>query len=451
MESGLPMPVKTIPKFRDMPGMERNADKRLIRLHFDKIYLERNHNSMKSKLMAQAYLIAALINILGNDSILFMKFEPTFSPINLKGDPPTEGLNIIGVLKGPDYGTSEDKAMFIGAHYDTVPESPGIVDNGSGTIAVLELARLLNNLSKKSKIPFTVYFILFDLEEYGLLGSFSFVNSFVSDAVTKKTFGVLGAFTFDMILTFNPRNNTQDWLQDQSFLIACPVETKTRINSGSRGNFISVWLRSDADEVVSNSISAAFRSNEIKLSICSNSFPKYVREFNDKEKMQMTVNDSIAKYTIPAVLMTDLGPYRVPISHCYHKKCDNLSFLTAENLHFLTTVIDTAFNAIEIIIKDPPAPVELLRCNDCYFKKIEDRWHVLCRKHGRHKQRERIYDPRTKWIVTHVTRGGRPFQKKPEAYILNLCPPGGFDYKKRFFWPNWDEIKKEWHPKLYKN
>ncbi|CAK9252448.1 unnamed protein product [Sphagnum jensenii] len=70
-----------------------------------------------------------------------------------------------------------------------------------------------------------------------------------------------------------------------------------------------------------------------------------------------------------------------------------------------------------------------LRCKDCYYKRIDERWFVFCETHPRHKQRELIKDERTKWIVTHVTRNGRPFQKKPETYILNLCPPGPFDYR----------------------
>ncbi|RWS02763.1 39S ribosomal protein L36-like protein [Dinothrombium tinctorium] len=72
-----------------------------------------------------------------------------------------------------------------------------------------------------------------------------------------------------------------------------------------------------------------------------------------------------------------------------------------------------------------------LRCRDCRFVKIDDRWWVKCKTHPRHAQREHIEDIRRKWIVTHVTRGGKAFQKKPEAYICNLCPPGFFDYKKR--------------------
>lgn len=51
----------------------------------------------------------------------------------------------------------------IGAHYDTVPKSPGVDDNGSGSVAVLELARLLHK--HQCKLNMTVIFVLFDMEE----------------------------------------------------------------------------------------------------------------------------------------------------------------------------------------------------------------------------------------------------------------------------------------------
>lgn len=78
-----------------------------------------------------------------------------------------------------------------------------------------------------------------------------------------------------------------------------------------------------------------------------------------------------------------------------------------------------------------------LRCEDCYYKKIDYRWWVLCPTHPRHRQREHLDDVKRKWIVTHQTIGGRPFQKKEEAYICNLAPPGPYDYRvKMYFKPD---------------
>lgn len=72
-----------------------------------------------------------------------------------------------------------------------------------------------------------------------------------------------------------------------------------------------------------------------------------------------------------------------------------------------------------------------LRCKSCRFEKINDLWHVVCDEFGRHKQVEwsTKEHQRDKWIMTHITRTGKPFMKKLEAYIIGTCPPGPFDFK----------------------
>ncbi len=55
----------------------------------------------------------------------------------------------------------------VGAHYDTVPGSPGADDNASGVAVMLAIAELLSRQTPKRSI----HFVAFDLEEYGLVGS----------------------------------------------------------------------------------------------------------------------------------------------------------------------------------------------------------------------------------------------------------------------------------------
>ncbi|WP_449416616.1 M20/M25/M40 family metallo-hydrolase [Phormidium nigroviride] len=57
--------------------------------------------------------------------------------------------------------------ILIGAHYDTVPGSPGADDNGTGLAVLLELASAI--ASQPLKYP--VQLIAFDMEEYGCFGS----------------------------------------------------------------------------------------------------------------------------------------------------------------------------------------------------------------------------------------------------------------------------------------
>lgn len=78
----------------------------------------------------------------------------------------TTGHNIIAYLPKESL-----PLVVIGAHYDTVTDSPGANDNASGTAVVLELARHL------ADEPFTngVRFVAFDSEELGLGGSKAFM------------------------------------------------------------------------------------------------------------------------------------------------------------------------------------------------------------------------------------------------------------------------------------
>ena len=57
--------------------------------------------------------------------------------------------------------------ILIGAHYDTVPGSPGADDNASGLAVLLVLAELLSQTQPRR----SVHLVAFDLEEYGLVGS----------------------------------------------------------------------------------------------------------------------------------------------------------------------------------------------------------------------------------------------------------------------------------------
>jgi hypothetical protein len=83
----------------------------------------------------------------------------------------------IGVLRG-----KTDRIIVIGGHIDSAgPDIPGANDDGSGSAAVIELARVLSKEQHHS----TILFCLFGGEEEGLIGSKYFVNHFSRiDSVT---------------------------------------------------------------------------------------------------------------------------------------------------------------------------------------------------------------------------------------------------------------------------
>ncbi len=75
--------------------------------------------------------------------------------------------NVIAELPGKN----RDNVVMAGAHLDSVPEGPGINDNGSGSAAILETALVMAN----SKPENTIRFGWWAAEEQGLVGSADYV------------------------------------------------------------------------------------------------------------------------------------------------------------------------------------------------------------------------------------------------------------------------------------
>ncbi len=78
--------------------------------------------------------------------------------------------NVVAELPGGD----ERETVMVGAHLDSVPEGPGINDNGSGSATVLEIALKLAELDAQPRNR--VRFAFWGAEEIGLLGSRHYVE-----------------------------------------------------------------------------------------------------------------------------------------------------------------------------------------------------------------------------------------------------------------------------------
>jgi Zn-dependent M28 family amino/carboxypeptidase len=69
-------------------------------------------------------------------------------------------------------GRNNDNVVMAGAHLDSVPEGPGIQDNGSGSAALLEIAVQMRKVKPRN----TLRFAWWGAEESGLVGSSDYVN-----------------------------------------------------------------------------------------------------------------------------------------------------------------------------------------------------------------------------------------------------------------------------------
>jgi Zn-dependent M28 family amino/carboxypeptidase len=102
-------------------------------------------------------------------------------------------FNVIAETKGGDH----DNVLVIGGHTDSVAAGPGINDDGSGTVGVLRVAEAL----AKFKINNAVRLGFWSAEEYGLLGSYYYVNS-INGSETELA-KIRAYLNFDMIASPN--------------------------------------------------------------------------------------------------------------------------------------------------------------------------------------------------------------------------------------------------------
>lgn len=104
-----------------------------------------------------------------------------------KHDYRQNGQNLIARLPAE---TPTDTWILVGAHMDSV-RNAGADDNGSGSTAVLEMARVMKGLAGRKV---NVMFAWFDEEELGLVGSYAMARDF-----KKKGVKLASVHTCDMI------------------------------------------------------------------------------------------------------------------------------------------------------------------------------------------------------------------------------------------------------------
>jgi len=98
--------------------------------------------------------------------------------------------NIIAIKRG-----TSSNIVVVGAHYDSISQNPtasapGCIDNGSGAEGVMQMAAAFANYSSS----LTIHFILFGVEEQGLIGSEYYV-----DNLDNNGYNVVQSLIMDMI------------------------------------------------------------------------------------------------------------------------------------------------------------------------------------------------------------------------------------------------------------
>lgn len=234
----------------------------------------------------------------------------------------TTGRNILGTFPGTG---SAEKVVIVDAHYDTVNNAPGADDNGSGTVGVMEIARLLSRYPAKK----TLRFIGFDMEEDGLIGSTRYVTNGIPAGEQ-----IEGVFNFEMIGYYSEEPNSQEIPVGFDFLF--PAATSQIVANQYRGDFITNVANAN-----SSSLGLLF----------SNSAQQYVP---DLKVITLNVfgNGSVAPDLLrsdhapfwlnnkPALMLTDGADFR---NECYHTPADTLD--EKLNFTFVSRVVQATLAA----------------------------------------------------------------------------------------------------------
>jgi carboxypeptidase Q len=119
------------------------------------VFMIHEHYAMLSRLLKR-----------GEEVIVEMNLQSSY------GEKPVEAYNTVAEIPGSE---KRDEIVLLGAHLDSWDLGQGTTDNGTGSMTLLEVARILKAIEAKPKR--TIRFVLFSGEEQGLLGSRAYVDA----------------------------------------------------------------------------------------------------------------------------------------------------------------------------------------------------------------------------------------------------------------------------------
>ncbi len=125
------------------------------------VWIEEQFKQLGVKAKIDEFECLSPNRISANQNLMRIRMDDLGSPV--------QGYNVIGVSPG-----KSKEIILIGAHRDIIGSIEGAEDNGTGTITMLELARILT----EKEHEYTYMFVSFDGEEIGLKGSAEFIRKY---------------------------------------------------------------------------------------------------------------------------------------------------------------------------------------------------------------------------------------------------------------------------------
>ncbi|CAH1266415.1 Hypp3364 [Branchiostoma lanceolatum] len=284
------------------------------------------------------------------------------------------GVNVVGRWPGRYTDTPRDKPLVLLAHYDTSRSSGGVDDNGSGLAALLESARLIT--SQPCLQDHTIDFVALDLNDdeqlpdsacfNGRCGSRAYVTDMFLTYLQLNNIdpaNVGGAFVLDSILNYNNTEGAQGFKDATDYFnvtsipgVAAAFENVRKDNF--RGNFITAVGREGYDYNLYGAfdLSWTFENTEPNFKFQPAYIPiKDVAKDGPSDPYWpvysfLVQGDHYSFWAenpdLQAVLISDTGVFRGKMAQCFHLSCDNLSWITDDNLRFLKKTTDVVSSAL---------------------------------------------------------------------------------------------------------
>lgn len=211
------------------------------------------------------------------------------------------GTNVIGTRLG---SAPELPAIVVGAHYDHIEGCAGADDNGSGTAALLELARVLGPAEHAWKRSLVM--ACWDEEELGLLGSKAWADAQIAAG---KRFGLYVNFDAMGYADATPRSQSLPPGVDVLFAKQL-AELEAR---DYRADFIALLADQAAAPIAERALAHARR---IELPAIMLAIPSAMKNEPALADIRRSDHASFWAHDVPAVFFSDTAEFRTNTYHC---------------------------------------------------------------------------------------------------------------------------------------
>jgi hypothetical protein len=216
------------------------------------------------------------------------------------------------------FGPETGPRLIIGAHYDVCGEQPGADDNGTGTAALLELARLLG---QANTLPQRIDLVAYTLEEPPYFRT-AHMGSYVHAASLKAAkIPVTGMVALEMLGYYDSRRGSQRY----------PVGA-LKLIYGSRGNYVTVAQKFGGSGRWGRRLARRYRASA-GLPVRRFKAPAWLPGIDFSDHLNYW------HFGYPALLLTDTAFYR---NAHYHQSTDTLSRLSLPRLALAVDALLTA-------------------------------------------------------------------------------------------------------------